>query len=299
MSGVPEWRSVDWQEHQRWVEVEGVSANVIELGPADGEAVVFIHGLGGRWANWLENLGAAADLGRRAIAMDLPGFGASPMPREHISIPGYARWLAALLSTLGVGRCALVGNSMGGFIAAEAALQTPMLVERLVLVSAAGISAQQQRSDRLLGALYRADAISARLTGAVVARAAWLSRRPALRRRAMGFVARRPERLSAALAYEQIAGIGTPGFLPALDACSDDPISDRLGDIACPTLIVWGADDRIVPVADADAFERRVPDARKVVWEDTGHVPMLERPAAFNALLAEFLGAGVPASART
>jgi pimeloyl-ACP methyl ester carboxylesterase len=127
------------------------------------------------------------------------------------------------------------------------------------------------------------------VSGAVVARAAWLARRPALRRRALWFVARHPEDLSPALAYEQIAGIGTPGFLPALDACSDYAIRDRLPEIACPTLIVWGRDDLIVPVRDADAFERLIPDSRKVIWDDTGHVAMLERPERFNQLLIDFL----------
>jgi pimeloyl-ACP methyl ester carboxylesterase len=289
------WRAVDWRSHQRWVDVAGVSANVISLGPEDGPPLVFVHGLGGRWTNWLENLTAAADAGRRVIAMDLPGFGASPLPSEQISIPGYGRWLVALLDELGVTRAALVGNSMGGYIAAEVAIQAPALVDRLVLVSAAGITSQDQRSDRLLSALYRFEAVGAYLTGAVVARAAGLARRPVLRRRALAFVMRHPEQLSPALAYEQIGGIGTPGFLPALDACSDYPIRDRLPEIAAPTLVVWGADDVIVPARDADVFAELIPGARKVVWEDTGHVAMLERPEAFNALLGEFLGAPVAA----
>jgi pimeloyl-ACP methyl ester carboxylesterase len=292
---VGDWQSTDWQSHERWVVVEGVAANVVELGDPDGDAVVFVHGLGGRWTNWLENLLPLASAGRRVIALDLPGFGASPMPAEKVSIPGYGRWLVALLGELDVSSAALVGNSMGGFIAAEVAIQAPALVDRLVLISAAGITSEKQRSDQVLGALYRVEALSAYVTGAIVARAAWLSRRPALRRRAMWFVMRHPEAISAALAYEQIAGIGTPGFLPALDACSDYPIRDRLPEIACPTLIVWGRDDLIVPVRDADVFEELIPDARKVVWDDTGHVAMLERPDEFNALLAEFLGAPVAA----
>jgi pimeloyl-ACP methyl ester carboxylesterase len=283
------WRSIDWRAHQRWVPVQGRWANVIELGPPEGEVVLFVHGLGGTWRNWLENLPAFAEAGYRVIAPDLPGFGASEMPREKISIPGYGRWIDALCTELGVGSAALVGNSMGGFIGAEVAIQTPERVQRLVLVSAAGISAENWRNERALAALYRLESLSAYLAGAVVARAAALARRPRLRRSAMWFVAKHPERLSPPLAYEQIAGIGTPGFLPALDACSDYPIRDRLPEIACPTLIVWGRDDLIVPVRDADVFEELIPDARKVVWDDTGHVAMLERPEQFNRLLADFL----------
>ena len=72
---------------------------------------------------------------------------------------------------------------------------------------------------------------------------------------------------------------------------------DRVGEVGCPTLIVWGQDDRIVPVEAADAYERAIPRSRKVVFPDTGHVPMLERPSAFNALLDEFLPSSTASSA--
>jgi pimeloyl-ACP methyl ester carboxylesterase len=283
------WRSIDWREHQRWVRVDGRWANVIEIGPARGEPVVFVHGLAGRWQNWLENLTAVAASGRRAIAFDLPGFGASEMPAQPITIPGYGRWVEALCEQLSLGAAAWVGNSMGGFVAAELAIQVPERVKRLVLVSAAGITVEQQRSDRLLALAYRSESLATYVAGLAVGRAAWTARRPRLRRAAMWFVVEHPERLAPALAYEQIGGIGTPGFLPALDALSDYPIRDRLLEIACPTLIVWGREDRIVPVRDADVFEELIPDTRKVVWDDVGHVAMLEEPERFNRLLGDFL----------
>jgi pimeloyl-ACP methyl ester carboxylesterase len=283
------WLDVDWREHQRWVLVAERWVNVIELGPADGTPVVFVHGLGGRWQNWLENLPACAAAGYRTIAVDLPGFGESQMPVEAITIKGYGRWLEALLDALGVAAAALVGNSMGGFIAAEVAIGAPPLVERLVLVSAAGISSANERNEHVLGVLDRVQTVSAFLGGAVVARAASIAGRPRLRRLALRFVVAHPERLSPQMAYEQIAGVGTPGFLPALDAVTAYPLNDRLPEIACPTLLVWGADDRIVPARDADVFEELIPDVRKVVWEDTGHVAMLERPHRFNQLLGDFL----------
>jgi len=66
-------------------------------------------------------------------------------------------------------------------------------------------------------------------------------------------------------------------------------ISERLPQIACPTYVVWGQDDRVIPVRDAQRFARLIPDVRVEVWPDTGHVAMLERPARFNALLEAFL----------
>src|SRR3954464_1892535 len=109
------WLDVDWREHQRWIEVAGTTVNVIELG--EGDPIVFIHGLSGSWQNWLEQLPVFAR-DHRVIAFALPGFGASEMPAEHISISGYGRFVDHLLVRLGVGRAAVVANSMGGFIGA-------------------------------------------------------------------------------------------------------------------------------------------------------------------------------------
>jgi pimeloyl-ACP methyl ester carboxylesterase len=77
--------------------------------------------------------------------------------------------------------------------------------------------------------------------------------------------------------------------VPALDALTSYPIRDRLGDIRAPTLIVWGADDQLVPVRDAYDFAELIGDSELIVYEDTGHVAMLERPERFNADLRAFL----------
>jgi pimeloyl-ACP methyl ester carboxylesterase len=260
--------------------------NVIELG--QGPPLVFVHGLAGSWQNWLEQLPAFAER-HRVIALDLPGFGHSPMPAEKISIPGYARTLEGLCDALGVAAAAFVGNSMGGFISTELAISFPQRVERLVLVSAAGLSVEYQRSERGLAALRRAENLLAFYTGWVAAHSDVVARRPRLRRALLAMVARHPDRLPAALAAEQIRGSGTAGFIDAVDALTSYPIRARLGEIACPTLVVWGSDDRLVPLRDASEFERLIPNARKVIFEDTGHVAMLERPARFNAELEKFL----------
>lgn len=285
-TGRSEWLDVDWGAHQRWVHIGGRAVNVIELGT--GPPLVFIHGLSGSWQNWLEQLPVFAR-DHRVVAFDLPGFGASEMPSEPISISGYARLVDALFSELGIAGAAVVGNSMGGFIGAELAIAFPPRVERLVLVSAAGLSIQHYRNERALAALRTLDRRLAAYAGWLGSRSDALTRRPRARRLIFSVVAHRPDRLPAALVAEQVRGSGKPGFVPALDALTSYPIHDRLGEIACPTLIVWGTDDMLVPVRDADEFERLIPNARKVVWPQTGHLAMLERPEAFNRLLAAFL----------
>jgi pimeloyl-ACP methyl ester carboxylesterase len=286
------WLDVDWSAHQRWIDVEGSAVNTIELGPehpGDGQPLVFVHGLSGSWPNWLEQLPVFAR-DHRVVTLDLPGFGYSPMPRGTISISGYARMLDRLLDELEIDAAAVVGNSMGGFIGAELAIAFPQRVERLVLVSAAGLSTHNHPgSTRALPALRRLERV-------VMASGAWaasksdaVTKRARLRDAALGVVVAHPSRLPAALAAEQVRGAGKPGFIEGLEAVLDYEIRARLGEIACPTLIVWGERDRLITVRDADVFAELIPSSRKVVFADTGHVAMLERPEGFNALLEEFL----------
>jgi len=285
--GRSRWLDVDWREHQRWVQIDGATINTIEMG--DGPPLVFVHGLSGSWPNWLEQIPVLADE-HRVIAVDLPGFGSSPMPAGPISISGYARMLAGLFAELGVDAAALVGNSMGGFISAELAIAFPQLVERLVLISAAGISTTgDPRTGRALPTMRRIERITAASAAWLASRSDTVARRPRLREATLALVARHPSRLPTALAAEQLRGAGKPGFLQALEAIMEYDFRDRLPEIACPTLIVWGDGDRLISVRDADVFAELIPDSRKVVFEDTGHVAMLERPAAFNSLLRDFL----------
>jgi pimeloyl-ACP methyl ester carboxylesterase len=285
--GRSSWLDIDWREHQRWVTVGGASLNTIDMG--EGPPILFVHGLSGSWTNWLEQLPVFAR-DHRVIAMDLPGFGHSPMPPERITISAYARILDGLLEKLEVSAAAVVGNSMGGFISTELAIAFPQRVERLVLVSAAGVSTYRYPGiERIEPYLRRVAPIVAVYTGWTAARSDWISRRRGLRNLTLGLVARHPDRLPTALAAELLRGTGKPGFVQALQANLNYPIRDRLPEIACPTLIVWGAEDKVISVGDASVFEELIPGSRKVIFEDTGHVAMLERPASFNKLLGEFL----------
>ena len=280
----PTWRDVEWASHLRWTEHLGRTVHYVDLGAGEGPPVVFVHGLGGNWQNWLENIPAAA-VGRRVVAMDLPGFGRSEPPAEDISIQGYAKFVDALCERLDLGPVAVVGNSMGGFIGAELAISFPERVERLVLAAAAGLSVTN---------LYRRPTVTvARYTSALASLTAARSRelvsRPRLRHAILSAVVRHPTLMRPDLLWEILQGAGKPGYVDALNALMTYDFRDRLPEIGCPTLIVWGREDMLVPVRDADEFERLIPHARKVVLEDTGHVPMLERPRAFNRCLAEFL----------
>jgi pimeloyl-ACP methyl ester carboxylesterase len=290
--GRSEWLDIDWHKHQRWVRVRGRAVNVIELG--EGPPLLFVHGHSGRWANWLENIPHFART-RRVVAPDLPGFGASEMPADGVSIANYARVLDELCGLLDIDAAAVVGNSMGGFVSAELAIKFPARVERLGLVSAAGLSTKYVGVSseffrrRSVGMFARAINAYAAIPEA---RAQTLVRRRRLRRRVLDVVAAHPERLSAPICAELLRGSGRPAAPDATDAIMTYDFRDRVTEIACPTLIVWGEKDRVVPVESAHEYEQLIPDTRKEIFADTGHVAMVERPARFNRVLQEFLEEG-------
>ncbi len=283
----PAWMTVDWASRLGEVDVCGTRVRYASLG--EGPPIVFVHGLGGSWQNWLENMPRMAELGYRAVALDLPGFGASPMPPWPISISRYGEVLGEFCKELGLPACTLVGNSMGGFVASEVAVGEPQWVDRIVLVSAAGIShATMRREPVLAGARLTALAnpLLFRLDMPAM-------RRPGLRKLAFAGVMRHPELIRRELLVEFLEpALGAPGFLPATAALVGYDLLDHLERIRVPTLVVWGRDDLVVPARDATGFVERIRDSRLVVFGDCGHVPMAERPVRFNRLLAGFCGEG-------
>ena len=280
------WMAVDWPALTRRVALGDHELNVVDTGGGDDRpALVLLHGLSGRWQNWLLTMPAFMGT-HRCIAPDLPGFGASSMPADGISIRGYARLVDQLCDVLGARRAVVAGNSMGGFVGAELAIAFPERVEKLVLVSAAGLSIEYARREPLLAAgraLSVTGTRSLNYSGRIVSR-------PRLRRAALQMFIRYPERLSPPLAWELMQGTGKPGFVHALDALTSYSFRERLPEITVPVLIVWGENDLLVPVGDAARFERLIgANAGRVIFEDTGHAPMIERPSRFNEVVGAFL----------
>jgi pimeloyl-ACP methyl ester carboxylesterase len=280
----PDWREIDWREHRRDVEIEGRRVRYVDMGAGDGPPIVFVHGLSGNWQNWLENLPRLARE-RRVVALDLPGSGQSDDPVERITIPGYGRSVSALIEHLDLGEVVLVGNSMGGFVAAETAIQFPKSVERLVLVSAAGITSSSLRREPVM--VWGRMAMMAGARGAAEKRMAIV--RPRIRHLVYSTIMRHPSRIAPEMLWEMSEGAGRSAFRPALEAIIDYDFRDRLSDISSPTLIVWGQEDMLVPVEDAREYEQRIRGARRLLLKDTGHVAMIERPPTFNRALIEFI----------
>jgi pimeloyl-ACP methyl ester carboxylesterase len=278
------WMEVDWPSLSRDLEIDGRSVHVVDTG-GDKPPLLFLHGLGGVWQNWLMTIPAFMDT-HRCVTFDLPGFGESEMPREDISIPGFAKTADEVCERLGIECPVVIGNSMGGFVGADLALSFPTRVDKLVLVSAAGLSTEYVKAEPVLATARAWAALMTRLS----AQADNLLRRPRGRRLALQAIVRYPEKLSFPLAKELSRGAGSPGFNDSFRALLDYSFRDRLERIEVPVLIVWGRNDMLVPVEDAETFEHLIGEnAHSVIFDDTGHLAMMERPRRFNQLLAGFI----------
>jgi pimeloyl-ACP methyl ester carboxylesterase len=280
----PEWLRIDWRQHLRRVELPGADVNYVDLG--EGEPILFVHGLAGCWRNWLENIPHFAR-DHRVIALDLPGFGDSPMPSWEITMAAYGQLIHDFCEKLELDRlAAIIGNSMGGFVSTEAVIEEPSRFDRLVLVSAAGISFAEAQGRHLEAGLSTFEAAVPFLSKA---REFWL-KRPGTRKLAFGRVFRYPNGVRTELLAEQMEpGVRAPGFPAAVRAIGGYDTRHRLPEIEIPTLVVWGLSDHIVPVEAAIGYHRLIDGSRLEIFERTGHVPQMERPGRFNALLDEFL----------
>jgi pimeloyl-ACP methyl ester carboxylesterase len=289
------WRAVSWADKVRTVDLGPDRVSYFDLGEGDGPPVLFVHGLGGNSTVWLENLPAAARE-RRVLALDLPGFGASAPTSDGISIPGYSRTLQRFCERLGLDEVVLVGSSLGGWVSADLTLRDPERVRALVLTDAAGIVPTRAERYKAV-AMMRGAELGAPLAPRF--RTAIASRRR-LRAMSLKYTVADPARLAPDLVYMGLPAAPDPGFSPAFTACRrswSDAWCDQLTEIECPTSIVWGERDRLLPLRHAREWARRIVGSELHVIPDAGHIPMLERPDLYNDLLLGFLArVATPAS---
>ena len=245
-----------------------------------GDPVVFVHGVLASSATWQEVL-APASAGRPAIAVDLPGSGFSdrPWPYDY-TVDGESRALAGFLDARGIGRAAVVGNSLGGAAAMALAAERPDRVAALVLVDPATPDATIPwtiRALRTRGLGETALALAARPFVAY-----------GLRHRLYA----RGSRVTESVIDDAWRPLGIPGTRrAALAAIRSDPRDYRgiESRIRVPTLIVWGADDRLLSANEGERLVSRIAGAELAVIPDAGHLPQRECPEAFAAVVAGFL----------
>jgi pimeloyl-ACP methyl ester carboxylesterase len=262
----------------------------------EGPPVVLIHGVAGRAAQWTQVIELLAQ-SRTVVAPDLLGHGESAKPRGDYSLGAHASGIRDLLVGLNIERASLVGHSLGGGIAIQFAYQFPERCERLVLVSSGGLGEDVHsllRAATLPGSEFVLPVVA---HPRVLALAAVLPR--ALGR--LG-VHTGPDLTEMARGYQSLYDRESrSAFIHTLRAVID-PNGQRIGASdrlylasQVPSMIVWGARDRIIPVKHGRSAHEGMPGSRLEVFERSGHFPQLEEPARFARTLEDFLDQTEPA----
>jgi pimeloyl-ACP methyl ester carboxylesterase len=273
--------------------VHGRSVSYMEAG--EGPVLLLVHGIAGSCENWRE---VVEPLARRhtVIAPDFPGHGASEAGAGDYSIGALAAGLRDLLLTLGHERATVVGHSLGGGVAMQLAYQFPEMIERLVLVSSGGLGPEVSPVLRA-AALPGADLFISLTAGAGQKVGSALGR-------GLTAIGLRPNADVAEVArgYASLEDADRrTAFLDTLRAVVSTRgqrvhAGDRLYLAeAVPVLIVWGARDSIIPARHGEDAHRAIPGSRLEVFEDVGHLPQLEAPGRFIAVLERFLRETEPA----
>ncbi|WP_268932355.1 alpha/beta fold hydrolase [Mycolicibacterium hodleri] len=248
-----------------------------------GPAVVLVHGQGGSWQWWLRIMPAIASH-CRVIALDLPGFGESDPVETDDVFAELAETIRSLLDHLKVARTVIVGHSMGGLVCLRVACDNPGLVSGLALVDAGGGNLGRKRLKLILTAFRFLDALFA-----VPLLPALIAQRPLLRGAIFAVAVHDSRSLSTPLAMQIIPRMAAPGFTRSLQAGAAAVDEATPEHVMCPSLVIWGARDRILPLSSGRRLASELPDARFAALPGVGHCAMFEAPEQVTELLAEFI----------
>lgn len=265
--------------------IDGVRLHVRDEGPRDAEAIVLIHGLGASlhtWEPWVRDLSTT----HRVVRFDVPGHGLTgPDPANDYSDARSLRLMHALLDSLQLDRVILAGHSMGGRLAWSYAAEHPERVARLVLIAPDGFASPGFEYDKPAE------------VPAVLGVMRWVLPAPLLRANLTPAYSD-PARLTDSVAGRYHDLMLVPGNRDALlsrlrQTVLTDP-APRLSRITAPTLLLWGEDDAMIPVQNAEDYLRLMPDASVERLPGLGHVPFEEAPAEALVPVRAFLTAGTP-----
>jgi pimeloyl-ACP methyl ester carboxylesterase len=274
---------------ERVIDVAGLTTRYLTVGTT-GPPLVLLHGVGDNAFNWQWVMPALAH-SHRVYAPDLPGSGGSAKPATDYSPAFFSRFLSALLDTLGADRTAVIGHSLGGLAALRLALTEPARVSALGLVASAGLGREVTYALRLptLPA-YGEAAVAWGKTPVGAFQRAWLR---------VPLLFAHPGRVPAEWISEQTRIAQLPGFVEAQVAMlraqvglggQREVLLDQLPHLRVPTLVVWGTRDRVLPYSQAKETDARLKEGSLELIPNCGHLPHVEQPERFAAIVAQFLG---------
>lgn len=251
---------------ERKVEVDGLPVRYFEAsqgsGPAGGEAIVLLHGLGDSAETWARVIPSLARE-RRVLAPDLAGFGRTPAPREGMRLSALVRYLAGFLDSLGVERAILVGNSLGGAVAIRYAANNPGRVKRLFLLDSAGLLNEVPPE---LEPETREEA------------------------RELARIAFGPEATVPRFFLDDLVrSARDPARRAYLRSDESTDVREDLGRIEAPTTIIWGEQDRLVPPEHGTALREGIAGSELIFLPGVAHVPQIQAPEEVLRIMADRL----------
>ncbi len=280
------WREAMQEAPGRLLHLPLGPCHLVEAGPESGEPLLLLHGFLYHSVMWAGVQPSLAARGARAVAVDLLGWGYSGRNESmRYDYALYARQVLQVMDALGWERATLVGHSMGGGAAIRFAVEHPERVARLILVDPASLPVPLARVGRVLA--WPGVGEAALALGAEALLEVNLKR--------FGFLD--PSRVTPGYVAAVAAPLRIEGsswtllnILRELDFGSQQAQVEALGALEIPTLILWGARDRAIPLRVGLGFRDLLPRARFVVIDGSGHIPHEERPEAFLEEVAAFLG---------
>ena len=270
----------------KYIKVQGINTRYWVNGN-EGTDLILIHGIGSYMEAWENNVEFFSQ-NHRVFVLDLPGFGRSDKPVVQYSFPYFSQFVLDFMDAQGIERASLVGNSMGGGVSQHIAVQAPDRVAKLVLVNSAGFSKD-------LTILLRVSSLP--LIGELLSRP---SRKGTMR--ILKECVYDPSLITddmVELGYQIVSQPGaTKAFLATLRSTIKftgltkkvlRSFTDNFNSIKAPTLVIWGQQDRILPVSGANVAEKGIPNTTVHIFDPCGHMPQIERPEEFNTIVENFL----------
>lgn len=270
----------------RYIKIGQINTRYWRAGDS-GNFLVLIHGAGSSIEAWSRNIQALAQY-HQVYAFDMVGSGLSDKPIVTYSLEYQVQFLRDFIDTLQIQRAAFVGHSMGASLILKLALESPERVEKLVLVSSFGLGREISVASRLLAALpiiiylFQPSPKSVKLIlrqnvyNINSVPREWVK----MRSEAFKSPGRKQAFVSFLKSHINLLGVRQSVFRP---------IITQLVNIRVPTLIIWGKQDAILPVAHAHVAAKHIPNVHLHIFDQCGHWAQFEHPQEFNQLVTEFL----------
>ncbi len=269
--------------NSHFINYMGAEIHYTESG--SGFPIVMIHGYGGSNRDFLV-LDSLINDNYRVIRVDMPGFGLSDFPAQPTShtnfIKAYAGYFNFILDTLHIDSCYVMGNSLGGLMACQLALDHPDVVKKLVLFNSAGYEMEEVM--KTANASLLKNSLAQQVVSKGVPK---FFVKIGVKRVVYDASKLTPEKVQRVADFWNREG--NMAHLVALATTDTFPDESTIKNIACPTLIFWGKQDKIINPKYAERFHTDIKGSELIVYDSCGHVPMMERPEEVKLEVLKFL----------